>query len=137
MVPSTFTSDEIEIVRQYIIGHIHANSRYKNGTKLGKPYVTYGDMVFQVGHSIESPGDSSRAGYLAASASKAEFHNHSVIIGAVVVNKETNCPGSGFWVFAEEMGLFFCNGTVNLLGKSEWDFWDNHVKDIVKFYGRK
>ncbi len=137
MVPNTFTDEEVDIARKYVLSQIRRYSRFKNGKKLGNPFVFYKDVLAQIGYYIESEHDGDRAGILAARISEAEFSEHGVLIGAVIVSQEYRRPGPGFYVFAEENGLFNCHGNADPDGARELNFWDQHVTEIVRHYGRQ
>jgi hypothetical protein len=137
MVPNSFTAEEIEIVRKFIIKAIHQNSRFVNGKVLGNPYIFYKDVLVQLEYVIESEHDGDRVGILVGEASIAEFQTSKLLISAVVVSKEYRRPGSGFYQLAENKGLFNNSKKINPDGLRELTFWNQHVSQIVQYYGGK
>jgi hypothetical protein len=138
MVPTTFTADEIERTRDFIIKSIHKNSRFVHGKVLGNPYVFYKDIGDLLGYTIESETDGDRLGYPAGAASELEFPVSGLLISAVVISVEYRRPGKGFYNLAQDRGLFTIpkGHKANADGMAELTFWKNHVDAIVQYYGR-
>jgi len=137
MVPNTFTDKEIEETRKLIIRWVHQNSRFVNGKVLGNPYISYRDILAPLGYIIETESDGDRAGILAGQVSRLEFKETGLILSAVVVSIEGLRPGIGFYPLAEALGLFKSPGRkTDPDGMAELTFWNGHITDIVKRYGR-
>ena len=137
MVPSDFTDEEIEMVRKFILNHIKTNSRWVHGKRLGNPFIFYKTIGNLLGYYIESSHDGDRLGIVVGEASRAEFPQKQLLISAVVVSEEYRRPGAGFYVFADEMGIYSTGGVKpNPDGAAELTWWDDHVNKIVQAYGK-
>ena len=58
-------------------------------------------------------------------------HEHKrPMISAVVIAKEENRPGSGFWVCASDLGEFIMGGDEDRFWNDElrrvWEYWTSH-----------
>ena len=58
-----------------------------------------------------------------------ENENKRPMISALVISKEENRPGSGFWVCASDLGKFH-------KGDDEDRFWSNELKSVWDYWTR-
>lgn len=59
--------------------------------------VTYGELGRIIGLYIGSDWFQLKIGYIVGACSNYEHRHGRPLISALVVNKDTNCPGKGFW----------------------------------------
>jgi hypothetical protein len=59
-----------------------------------------------------------------------EYENKRPMISALVISKEENRPGSGFWVCASDLGKFNKGDDEDIFWSNElrsvWDYWASH-----------
>lgn|SRR4030042_3988662 len=136
MVPNTFTDDEINTSRLFIIGNVHKNSMIVSSSLRGNPYTTYQSLVRNIGYDIESEFDGYNAGILAGKINEFEDKVTGLLLSAVVVDQENMRPGRGFFTLAQSMG-FLNVEEVDPDGIEELSFWTEQVRRIVRIYGKQ
>jgi hypothetical protein len=99
--------------------------------------ITYGELGGKIGLYIDSDWFRLKIGHIVGACSKYEYRHGRPLISALVVNKETNCPGKGFWglegipprlrkvVRIEDI-------TPEWLDKERDDFWVRELRRIDK-----
>jgi hypothetical protein len=138
MVPDTFSNEQIDNVRLFLIKHLREKGRMVGDKRLGNVYLYYKDIANLLNMEIESESDGDRLGIVLYEASKVEFLKHQLLITALVISKEYRRPGAGFYILAEEVGLFQIPGRkADPDGALELAFWDKHVTELVRAYGKK
>jgi len=137
MIPASFTTEQIKEARDFILSHIHENSRIVKTKIQGNPFITYKELADHFGFVFDACGDDHRIGVLAGTVSEYEFSHFNLLLSAVVVNSERLNPGKGFYDLAKGMKMFNSEDAINPNGFQELQFWNDHVFKIVDCYGHK
>ena len=71
----------------------------------GKGITYYSDIAPLAGLSMDSPGDRARISQILDEISRLEHSANRPLLSAVVIRKEENSPGQGFFGLARDLGL--------------------------------
>ena len=104
---------------------------YKAIAKVAKSGGTtyYSDIAPLVGLDMGFPPDRNRISDILDEISRIEHANGNPLLSAVVILKEENIPGQGFFTLAQSLGL--CDGNPD----SELEFWIQELRRVHEHWG--
>ena len=71
-----------------------------------REYVNYSDVAPMAGLNMESPADRNEMSDILDGISQAEHYAGRPLLSAVVIRRDKNKPGRGFFVLARRLGLY-------------------------------
>ena len=89
----------------------------------------YSDIAPLVGLSMDSPGDRTIMSTILDKISMSEHENAKPLLSAVVILKEKNIPGDGFFTMAQGVGLYD--------GIDEVQFWVKELRRVHDYWTRQ
>lgn len=87
----------------------------------------YAEIAPLAGLNLASPGDIARLSSILGDISTAEHRDGRPLLSAVVIRKEENSPGQGFFGLAQALGLH--NGDDNFA------FWVQELQRVHDYWG--
>lgn len=136
MVPNTFSSEEVETGRDFILSRIKKAS-VRNGRVKGNYLLTYQELASHLGWSIDGDGDRGRIGTFVGKINDLEEEKtgRSLLISAVVVRAKDGTPGTGFYNYVASKGIHpFPNPNPD--GVDEMTYWSKVSKEVVEAYAK-
>ena len=89
----------------------------------------YSDIGPLVGLNMESPADRNVMSNILDKISKNEHENGKPLLSAVVILRDENIPGDGFFGMAQEVGLYD--------GSGKDQFWANELRRVYNYWHRQ
>ena len=93
-------------------------------------YVNYGDIAPLVGLDMEMPGDRLRIGAILDRINRVEHRAGRPLLSAVVILKEENKPGKGFFDLAKEIRRQSPN-------EDDITFWVEELKRVHAYWTKR
>ncbi len=88
--------------------------------------TAYSDIAPLAGLDMSSPDDRNTLAEILCEISRQEHAQGRPMLSAVVIHRENNIPGQGFFTLARELGLYSGNNDLIFFGKElrrVHDFW--------------
>ncbi len=90
--------------------------------------VFYSDLALSVGIDTGNPHFGSRIGRILDDVNRIEFDQVRPLLSAVVILKDSNMPGSGFFACARELKGYN--------GKDDLGFWVEELRRVHDYWSR-
>lgn len=91
--------------------------------------IFYGEVAPIAGVDTENPNFAALLGRLLDEINHAEAANGRPLLSAVVIGKENNMPGSGFFTCARQLRLYS--------GKDDLKFWLDELTSVHEYWSRR
>ena len=89
-------------------------------------YVIYSEIAPLAHLNMSNPSDRDRIGQLLDEINRHEYSMGHPLLSAVVIHKENNMPGAGFFKLARELGLY--------TGNDDLKFFLDELKRVHAFW---
>ena len=93
-----------------------------------KGYVYYSDVAPMAGLNMDSPGDRNEIAAILDGISQAEHDAGRPLLSAVVIRRDENMPGTGFFTLARALGLHTEGDNL--------DFWLAELRRVHDYWSK-
>lgn len=90
--------------------------------------VSYSDVASLIGLDMESPEDRNRIADILEAISQREHRDGKPLLSAVVIRKDKNMPGVGFFDLGRRLGLYG--------GGNDFQYWLQELRRVHDYWSR-
>jgi len=91
--------------------------------------IYYSEIAPLANLDMDSPADRNKISEILGEISSYEHEHGRPMLSAVVIHKENNIPGKGFFTLARELDLYS--------GNDDWNFFISELRKVHEYWGKK